>query len=107
MLHLPNSTVGKSVRAVISPSGDDTNSLHHQCDTGNEKDCHIYQIFLNEHINVDVNKLKTATRHQSASVIWKDSLKLRTTASIANKIPKNLPQKLTNFLKNIVPQHFL
>ena len=54
LFHLPNSTVGKSVRAVISPSEDDTNSLDHQCDTGDEKDCHVCQTFYNENINVDV-----------------------------------------------------
>ena len=46
LFHPPNSTVGKSVKPVISPSGDDTNNLDHHCDTGDEKDCHVCQTFI-------------------------------------------------------------
>ena len=57
----------------------------------------------NEYINVDVDKLEAATRQQSATVIWKDSQKLR-----INKIPKTYHKRWQispTFLKNRATRH--
>jgi hypothetical protein len=99
LCHLPKTLIGQCITAEVTKHTQDTVGKVHQQHNGEERDCTICGEFYKKYIDIHTDSLEEATRHQSASVVWKDSRRIRITASTANKVPKRSTTNPDKFIR--------
>ncbi len=104
---MSNSTIGMCVGAKIGGDtcGENQEEVHQE-HTGEEDDCDICGNFFKTFIQLKSDKLEQATKQQSESVIWKESRRIRITASTANKVPKRSSTNPDKFIREHIFPRF-
>ena len=90
LFKLPNSTIGKSVRAEVTSMSRPDQDFKHEQHTGQQGDCTLCSKFFHQYIDLPTEQLEEHTKEQSNSNVWRDSRRVRLTASTANKF-QNVP----------------
>lgn len=99
LFRLPGTLLGKCFNAEVSDVPTET-IVHGEHSP--ELSCTPCRTFYNEHVVLDeeqIKQLSASTKSQASSVTWRDSRRLRITASNAKKVPSRATTDPENFLR--------